>query len=66
VGVSDFLLLKLSFGSQTGGPGWNPAVDASGDGSIGIEDFLAFRKAYGSPPGPSGLACAGSIPCLSR
>ncbi len=66
VGLSDFALLKLSFGTRTGDPGWNPAVDASGDGVVGIDDFGFFRKAYGSPPGPSGLACAGTIPCPAR
>lgn len=63
VGALDFKQVRQAFGSTQGGPGWDPEVDANGDGAIGSVDFLLFRSSYGSPPGPSGLACAGSVPC---
>jgi len=66
VGISDFVLLKLAFGTQAGQPGWNPAVDVTGNGAVGIDDFVLFRTAFGSSPGPSGLACAGTVPCPER
>ncbi len=34
-----------------------------GDGAIGIPDFGVFRAGFGAEPGPSGLACAGAVPC---
>jgi hypothetical protein len=63
VGGTDYLLLRSAFGSRTGEPAWNAAVDADGNGAIGGPDYLAFRRAFGGSPGPSGLACAGSVPC---
>jgi hypothetical protein len=30
---------------------------------IGAAEFLMLGGAFGKAPGPSGLACAGSVPC---
>jgi hypothetical protein len=43
----------------------DPVCDLDEDGFVGsIADFLAFRALFGFPPGPSGLPCAGTVPCL--
>lgn len=63
VGIDDFALLKVAFGARAGDPAWNAEVDWDGNGAIGVADYGRFRAAFGLPPGPSGLACAGSAPC---
>jgi hypothetical protein len=63
VGTSDFSTLRNAFGSTQGSGNWDPQLDANGDGVIGTADFTLLRAAFGIPPGPSGLACAGSVPC---
>jgi hypothetical protein len=59
----DFLSIRKAFGETTGSPGWDPQLDADGDGAIGNAEFNLVRTAFGAAPGPSGLACAGSVPC---
>lgn len=63
VGSSDFMRVRQAFGTSEGSPGWDPQLDANGDGVIGILEFMLVRGSFGGPPGPSGLACAGSAPC---
>jgi hypothetical protein len=63
VGASDFVALRQAYGSSVGDPGYDPDLDANGDGAIGSAEFVLLRSAFGYPPGPSGLACAGTIPC---
>lgn len=63
VGTPDFLALAASYGSSTGEPGWNEDMDSDGNGVIGLSDYLLLSAYFGLPPGPSGLACAGSPPC---
>ncbi|MCH8132724.1 MAG: hypothetical protein IIA30_09260, partial [Myxococcales bacterium] len=58
VGIPDFALLSAQFGSTTGG-----SADFNGDTIVGIPDFAALSGMFGSPPGPSGLSCAGTVPC---
>jgi len=42
----------------------DPACDLDEDGFIGgIDEFGVFSSMFGGPPGPSGLACAGTVPC---
>jgi hypothetical protein len=62
-GGSDYLAFKIAFGTSAGQPGYDPDIDLNGDGSIGGPDFLLFLGLFGEPPGPSGLLCAGTIPC---
>src|SRR5262249_22763155 len=45
---------------------YDPAVDMNGDGTIGAPDYLLWRPFFGHPPGPSGLACAGTRPCPAQ
>jgi len=63
VGTSDFLILQRAFGSTIGSPNYVAALDADGDGSIGTPEFLLLLASFGKPPGPSGLSCAGTVPC---
>lgn len=44
---------------------FNPDVDHDGSGDITAADFGTFIAFFPSPgvPGPSGLSCAGTIPC---
>jgi hypothetical protein len=40
--------------------------DLDENGTVGdFGDFGAFSSLVGSPPGPSGLACAGTVPCTA-
>ncbi len=38
-------------------------TDADGDGWVGGRDFIILRRFFGKPAGPSGLSCAGALPC---
>jgi hypothetical protein len=60
-GIADFLTLAVEFPSSV--PPGDPDLDHNCDGVIGIADFLLFSSEFGGPPGPSGLACAGTVPC---
>ena len=43
-----------------------PVCDLDEDGFIGgIDEFGVFSSMFGGPPGPSGLACAGTVPCTA-
>jgi len=63
VGTQDFVILSLAYGTTSGETNFDEDVDADGGGDIGIEEFALLSNSWGNPPGPSGLACAGSIPC---
>jgi subtilisin family serine protease len=65
VGGSDYLLLVRGFGARSGDgdPAYDLDLDCNGDGALGAADMLVLGAAFGGPPGPSGLACAGTIPC---
>jgi hypothetical protein len=39
------------------------AADMDGNDFVGGPDFTLFLQAFNAPPGPSGLACAGTVPC---
>ncbi|MDJ0865794.1 MAG: hypothetical protein QNK03_06775 [Myxococcota bacterium] len=63
VGLGDFNVLRAQFGKNDADPDFDPDVDANGDGAIGIPDFNSLQRHFGVEPGPSGLPCAGLIPC---
>jgi hypothetical protein len=63
VGAPDFIKLAIRYGMSNAHPAWDENLDTDSDGQIGIVDFNAVSGAFGGAPGPSGLACAGSIPC---
>jgi hypothetical protein len=63
VGISDFTTFSNAFKVGVGG---DPLADFDCDGAVGISDFTTFSnsfKAVPPVPGPSGLSCAGTIPC---
>ncbi|MDJ0867077.1 MAG: thrombospondin type 3 repeat-containing protein [Myxococcota bacterium] len=63
VGIPDFNVVRAQFGLTDADPGFDPAVDHNGDGAVGLADFNVFRSYFGLMPGPSGLGCAGTVPC---
>jgi len=63
VGTLDFMRLRHAFGTTADSAGWDAQLDANGDGVIGSFEMNLMRDSFGAPPGPSGLACAGSAPC---
>jgi hypothetical protein len=74
VGASDAKTIRLCFGRSVapGACGDAPGCaqdpdcaesDLDGDGMVGGREFNRLRKLFGQPQGPSGLACAGVIPC---
>jgi hypothetical protein len=43
-----------------------PVCDLDENGTLGdLTDFGILASLVGSPPGPSGLACAGTVPCTA-
>jgi hypothetical protein len=60
---ADLARFKAAYLSSTGDAAYDADIDADSDGEIGPLDFSAFKTLYLLVPGPSGLACAGSIPC---
>jgi hypothetical protein len=65
VGGTDFVAVGRAFGARLGEPDYSPDLDANGDGVIGGPDYVVLGRLFAGPPGPSGLACAGSIPCAA-
>ncbi|MBW2421797.1 MAG: trypsin-like serine protease, partial [Deltaproteobacteria bacterium] len=63
VGLPDINGFRSAFGASAGDPAFDPDADFNGDGATGIPDFNLFRAYFGGTPGPSGLTCAGTIPC---
>ena len=47
----------------SGEPAYDPDLDSDGDGVIGGREFSLVINFFGQPPGPSGLSCAGTVPC---
>jgi hypothetical protein len=63
IGGPDFRIVLGLFGAEEGEPAYDPDVDMDGDGAIGASEFSAVLNQFGGVSGPSGLACAGTIPC---
>ena len=63
VGARDWAMIGRAFGARQGGPRYDPAIDLNDDGAVGAADFLVWLRSFAGPPGPSGLACAGTPPC---
>jgi len=41
------------------------SADLTGDDLVNFADLAVLRRLFLAPPGPSGLACAGTIPCTA-
>ena len=63
VGGPDWIALVRAFGAIVGSPAYDPELDTNGDGAIGGPELVLVGASFSEPPGPSGLACAGSQPC---
>jgi hypothetical protein len=66
VGLDEFAILREKFGCLHTDACWgiNAAqVDYNADGQVGIDDFSIIRGSFRTSNGPSGLACAGTVPC---
>jgi hypothetical protein len=58
VGASDADRIDDLFDKRRGEPGFDPVVDVTGDGVIGVPDWNVLRDRYGAAPGPSALSCS--------
>lgn len=58
---SDLMIFGQFFG-KTAAPE-SRELDMNGDGIVSGDDYLLFAVRWGGPPGPSGLSCAGTVPC---
>jgi hypothetical protein len=57
---ADFFSFNCAGGSAP------PVCDLDENGITGsATDFGIFASLFGAPPGPSGLACAGTVPCTA-
>jgi hypothetical protein len=63
VGGPDWAMLAPAFGATIGTPRYDAELDTNGDGAIGGPEFLLLGDSFTGEPGPSGLACAGTVPC---
>lgn len=63
VGVPDLLILVSSFAKHSGEPEFDVRADMNGDGAIGAPDLLLWSPLFLGRVGPSGLTCAGTVPC---
>jgi hypothetical protein len=63
VGGPDLLILGRSFATHVGDADYDARADMNGDGAIGGADVALWAPLFLSQPGPSGLSCAGTIPC---
>jgi hypothetical protein len=53
VNVTDFTLLKNSFGKSLGDPGYDARADFTGDNSVSVTDFNLLKANFGicgAPP----------------
>ncbi|MBL8200438.1 MAG: thrombospondin type 3 repeat-containing protein [Chromatiales bacterium] len=62
INSQDTTLYRQQLGQPSLAPGYNKA-DINANGSVNSQDTTMFRQLLGLPPGPSGLACAGNVPC---
>ncbi|HIF76106.1 MAG TPA: hypothetical protein EYQ36_00045, partial [Sulfitobacter sp.] len=58
VGLDDVQQILSALNSNT-----LPAADLNGDGGVGMDDAAAALSKVNTLPGPSGLGCAGQVPC---
>jgi len=64
VDQDDAKIFRRQYGQDSADAEFDPNLDHDGDGHIGRRDWVIFRRLRHGSPGPSGLSCAGNIPCL--
>ena len=57
--------IGAAFGSVAGEPAYEAIIDCDVDGVIGGSDLMFFYSRVLAVPGPSGLDCAGTVPCTA-
>lgn len=65
VTATDYSILRSVLGELASYSPFSAAADMNGSGTVTAADYSMLRSRIGTPPGPSGLACAGSVPCPS-
>lgn len=63
VTTADFGLMRSVLGQPASFNATAAAADMNGSGTVTTADFGLLRARLGTAPGPSGLACAGTVPC---
>ncbi|MDH3588869.1 MAG: peptidoglycan DD-metalloendopeptidase family protein, partial [Gammaproteobacteria bacterium] len=63
VSFPDVAIFKAAFLTSPGDTNWNPDADFDGDDLVGFSDLAVMKNLFLSPPGPSGMSCAGTVPC---
>jgi len=58
VGLDDAAVVLANQGNGAG-----DVADLNCDSGVGLDDAAIVLGAQGTLPGPSGLACAGAVPC---
>ena len=59
-------LFASSFGRVCSAPDFDAELDSNADCVIGLPEHELLTSTFSGPPGPSGLACAGSVPCEAK
>jgi len=65
VGSRDLASLVAGLASSHGQPAYRAVLDSDGDGAVGDPEWELLGRRLGEAPGPSGLACAGGVPCAA-
>jgi hypothetical protein len=59
----DLALLSNAFGKSVNDPGYGSRFDVDDNGVVDARDTAVITRYAPVAPGPSGLACAGTVPC---
>jgi hypothetical protein len=65
VGSADLVALAAGLGSGWADPAYRAVLDSDGDRAVGEPEADLLAQHFGGGPGPSGIACAGSVPCTA-
>jgi hypothetical protein len=63
VTTADYGLLRSVLGQAATASATAANADMNGSGTVTTADYGLLRARLGTTPGPSGLACAGTVPC---
>lgn len=61
--ASDYAILRSVIGKAYSFSEHAANSDLNGSGTVTASDYAILRGRIGLPPGPSGLECAGNVPC---
>ncbi len=64
--LGDIIEMSPEFGTFRGDPGFRQDIDMNGDERISPPDLFLTQQSFSAGgPGPSGLSCAGTPPCIA-